>query len=88
MRCTALRALLRETKDSRSRHEDDPKSEDRGTRLSLLRDGHGEADIARDSVPGTQERGDAIRAHRCEDDIISMTDIHSDTSRFDYLGTL
>eukprot|EP00965_Chrysotila_dentata_P067998 2249194-Pleurochrysis_carterae.AAC.8 len=38
-----------------------------------FRDGHGgEADMARDSVPGTQERDDAIRAHRCEDDIISI----------------
>eukprot|EP00965_Chrysotila_dentata_P255253 6212156-Pleurochrysis_carterae.AAC.3 len=64
--------VAREKKHSRPRHEDDPKPEDRGTRLSLFGAGHGEADTARDSVPGTQERDDAIRAHCGKDDIISI----------------
>eukprot|EP00965_Chrysotila_dentata_P218616 6190674-Pleurochrysis_carterae.AAC.3 len=61
-------------KHSRRYNEHNSEPEDRGTRLSLLRDSHGEADVARDSVPRAQECNDAIRANRCEDDVISIHD--------------
>eukprot|EP00965_Chrysotila_dentata_P087550 2889593-Pleurochrysis_carterae.AAC.2 len=50
------RFVPRQEQHPRSGDENDSMPEDRGLRLSLLRYGHGETNVARDSVPGAQKR--------------------------------
>eukprot|EP00965_Chrysotila_dentata_P256148 6212451-Pleurochrysis_carterae.AAC.11 len=52
--------------------EDHPEPRNGCARLPLLRDSHGEANSARDSVPRAQERNNAINAHRRKHNVIRV----------------
>eukprot|EP00965_Chrysotila_dentata_P032396 1080108-Pleurochrysis_carterae.AAC.1 len=66
------RFVPRQEEHSRSGDKEHSTPDNRGARLSLLRDSHGQTDVARDSVPGAQERNDAISANSCEDNIVGV----------------